>query len=136
MKKTGELRKFDEPLESEIQAEVENFRLFIESQEGKELLLHLAEVCARYKGQLPVIEQVLGSVILGRLYGWRVLRLVHGTTTWNKYEKELKISYKDVCEPSTKISRRNIGYRVAEEWGKFWDVVKNRLKVERKTELD
>ena len=87
---------------------------------------------ANYKGHCGALESALGALILGRHYGWRVLRMAHSPATYTKYEKILGVEFKEICPETTELSYRATGMKIAKKLNAFWDVVMGRKKVENK----
>ena len=97
-----------------------------------------AAICQRiaeFKGDSTVLEAALGSLILGQHFGYRGLRMIHNPSTYRKYERILGISFQDVVPERTHLSRKLTGIKIADELGKFWDIVMGRTKVAKKGEL-
>ena len=91
---------------------------------------------ANYRGPGTTLESALGALIIGRHYGWRVLRMMHSPSTYSKYEKLLGVEFKTVCPEDTDLSQRSIGMRVAVKLKSFWAVVMGREKVDNKGVLE
>ena len=94
-----------------------------------------ARICraiAEYQGTGTTLESALGALVLGQHYGSRALRMVHSPSTYRKYERVLGIKFEDLCPEYTPLSSRNVGLRVAERLGAFWDVVMGRKKTDKK----
>ncbi len=83
----------------------------------------------QFSGQVPELESAYGAYLVGQLYGWRVLRIVHGSATYNKYEKILGIKFTDVCPDRGVLSHRNKGLRFADSIQSFWKVATGKTKI-------
>lgn len=92
----------------------------------------VVEAIQRFRGQATVLESALGALIVGQHYGWRVLKIVHGNQTYNKYQDILGLKFQDVCPPDTELSRKSVGFKVAGQLKAFWAVVRGDTKVEDK----
>lgn len=86
----------------------------------------------KYKGSGTALESALGALVIGRHFGWRVLRMIHSPSTYRKYEEYLGLKFEEVCPEDTKHSNRNVGFEISKKIGSFWDVVMGRKKVEEK----
>jgi len=82
----------------------------------------------KFSGNLPTLESAVGAFIIGQMYGWRVLRIIHGSSTYNKYEKILGIKFSDVCPDKGVLARRSVGLRLAEHLESFWKVATGKVK--------
>ncbi|MCC5880723.1 MAG: hypothetical protein JJU03_12600 [Idiomarina sp.] len=96
----------------------------------------IEKVTKEFSGQINSLESAIGAIFIGQTYGWRVLRMIHSANTLKKYEKILGLKYEDICPEKTEHSKRNVGFRVAEQIGRYWDVVMGRHKVDRKADAD
>jgi hypothetical protein len=76
-----------------------------------------------YEGQIDVFESAVGALFVARLGGYDVLRLAHGSRTLRRYEKILKISFKQYTAERTDDSHRIIGIRRAEKFKQFWKAI-------------
>ena len=92
-----------------------------------------------FEGQYPTLESAIGALVLGQFVGWRVLRIIHGSNTYNKYEKILGIKFKNLCAPDTDgegiIARRNLGFRYAKKIKSYWKVATGKVKTSGKALL-
>lgn len=93
------------------------------------LIQHLQEATARHVGDITELEQAIGAVFVAKLYGWRVLRLIHNAKTVKKFERILGIHFQELCKDETMISDRSLAFSFTKTIGKFWDVVNSRIKV-------
>lgn len=90
----------------------------------------------KYNGNATTIESAAGAIVIGQLYGWRVLKMVHNPSTYRRYEKILGIRFEDVCPEETDLSSRNIGVKAAKKLRSFWAVVRGSIEVKRKGYLE
>lgn len=88
-----------------------------------------------YVGLTTVLESAIGALIIGKLYGWRVLRMVHSNKVYNQYEDILGIKFQDACPEYTELSDRNMGIHLAKKFGGFWKVFKGEVPSEGKGNL-
>lgn len=89
-----------------------------------------------YKGQMPSLSAALGAVAMGHVYGWRVLKIVHSPATLKKYEEIIGLKYDEICPDVTELSSRNVGFRLYQKIGAFWNVVLGKVKIENKSEAN
>ena len=86
----------------------------------------IQKLSKEYVGDLGVLESAVGAVLIAQLYGWKVLRMCHGSNAYAKYERMLGIKFKDECPETTDLSRKSLGLRSAEAIGNFWLVVQGK----------
>ncbi|MBL1142714.1 MAG: hypothetical protein HND53_11850 [Proteobacteria bacterium] len=88
-----------------------------------------------FNGVGTTLESAIGAFLIGQFYGWRILRLIHGSTTYNKYEEILKIKFNDVCPEEGILARRSYGYRLTQKLNSFWKVATGKVKTNGKNKL-
>lgn len=90
-----------------------------------------------YTGQMTTLESAIGALILGQLYGWRVLRIIHGSNTYIRYEKIFgeEFKFKDYCDDKGVLARRSVGMSLAESIKSFWKVATGKYKTDVDTKL-
>ena len=74
---------------AEARIELSALGNFITDKHGHDLSGRLQEAILEYHGDLTVLESALGAVIIAKTMGWQVLRLIHSTKTYAKYERLL-----------------------------------------------
>ena len=84
----------------------------------------IQKLSKEYVGDLGVLESALGAVLIAQMYGWKVLRMCHGSNAYAKYERMLGIKFKDECPERTELSRKSLGLWAADRIDDFWAVVK------------
>lgn len=96
----------------------------------------LMKRCEEFRGQIPTLSAAIGAIHIGNIYGWRVLKIIHSPATLKKYEAIIGMKYEEICPETTELSKRNVGYRVSQAVGAFWNVVLGKVKVENKNEAN
>lgn len=94
------------------------------------------KACAEYTGPSTRLSGAIGALVMGRMFGWRALRMMHNPATIRLYESVLGVDFKKDCPAETTLSKRSKGYRAWKDTGAYWDVVMGRRKVERKGDID
>ena len=90
-----------------------------------------------YLGQLKTLESAIGALIIGQLYGWRILRIIHGSNTYIRYEKIFgeEFKFKDYCDDKGVLARRSVGMSLADSIKSFWKVATGKHKTDIDTKL-
>lgn len=96
----------------------------------KELNDKIEELCENYHGQLDDLYQVVGMIVVGRLFGWRVMRLVSTRPNWHK-SAELFGDVKDWMPERGRFAHRSWGLKIADDLGKFWHIVRGTVKLDQ-----
>jgi len=83
-------------------------------------------------GNIETLESAIGCLFLCMYMGRRVMQIVHNPKTIANYEKLLGIKFKDLdfIQNTTELSERSIGYTLANDMQRFWDVVRGTAQVE------
>lgn len=87
----------------------------------------LVERAAVFKGNGHHLEAALGAYVLGQLYGWRVLNMLHGVQIMRRHEKVLGLDLRQALPDRTSLSDRVLGIRVADTLSSYWRVAKGEL---------
>lgn len=94
----------------------------------EELMKNIDEVSKNFKGQLDDLYLAVGMIVVGRLFGWRVIRLTASRSQWAraiKYFGDLKT----LMPERGKYAHRSVGLKIVDDVGKYWDVVKGVVSV-------
>ncbi len=105
-------------------------RLRNKKMTDSELLEYIDKIAAEYVGDISHLSSAIGAVMLGRVYGWRVIRIITSSKIYTRHQRILALEFKLVLPEETEISRKSIGYTIAKKLNKFWDVVNSKFKIE------
>lgn len=99
----------------------------------KELLERIDQVSGGFKGQLDDLYKVVGMIVMGRLFGWRVVRLVSTPGLWRK-ANQLFGDPKELMPERGKYAHKSIGLKIVDDFGEYWTVIKgiNPIPAEKK----
>lgn len=104
----------------------------------QELDKRIEELCETYHGSLEDLYRAVGMMVVGRYFGWRVMRLVSTRADWSN-------AIKMFGDPKTwmadreKFWHRSYGLHLADKIGRFWDVIKGTAPIpshDRKSTMD
>ncbi len=98
----------------------------------EKLAAHLNERIRAFRGNFDTLESALGALVIGRVAGWRVLRLVHSPQTYRRYESILGLEFQGTFPWSDELvmpergpyAKKSVGLKVTDALGNFWDMVK------------
>jgi len=107
----------------------------ISNDEAQELIQMVNKASLRFKGDLGELESAIGMLFMGRLYGWRVLVLIHNKRTIRKYEETLGIKAREYFPEEGPLVGKSVGYKIAQSLGKFWKVVSGEVKIEGRRDI-
>lgn len=98
----------------------------------EQLVAHIDSVSVSYKGNADVLIGAIGALMIGRVYGWRVLRIVIGSNSYTKYQRVLGVEFKSILKPTTEFSDKSLGFKLVLKLNNFWDVVKGVASIDPK----
>lgn len=93
---------------------------------------YIADVMKDYKGDIVDLSHAIGAARIGHHYGWRVLRLVISQVSYRKYQKILRLDFKESLPETTIYTEKSVGYQLVMKLNNFWDVVKGIATIDRK----
>lgn len=88
-----------------------------------ELMQKIEEVTANYKGDISHLYEAVGMIVIGRLFGWRVMRLVTPGRTWID-AKKLFGDPKDLMLEKERYYKKSVGAAAVDKMGNYWEVIK------------
>lgn len=89
----------------------------------KELNDKIDEVTKGYKGDISHLYEAVGMIVIGRLFGWRVMRLTSGRRVWSDATK-LFGDPKELMEEKGRYYEKSVGAAIVDKMGNYWEVVK------------
>lgn len=88
----------------------------------KELNAKIETVCTEFSGQLDDLYAVVGMIVVGRLFGWKVMRLVSRRGHWALAAK-LFGDPKTLMRERGVLAHKSVGLKICDECGKYWEVI-------------
>jgi hypothetical protein len=89
----------------------------------------IEQVCESFQGQFPDLFQMVGIVVVGRLFGWRVIRLVVPRRIWTM----LMRTFGDpkVWMPERgRLAYKSSGLKMVESMGDYWGFIRGSVRRE------
>lgn len=91
----------------------------------------IEQVCTEFHGQLDDLYKAVGMIVVGQLYGWKVMRLVSARSTWTTATK-LFGDPKTLMKDEGKLANKSYGLNAikkAEEVSQklYWEFVKGHI---------
>lgn len=87
-----------------------------------EMLKKIEEVSTNFVGQLDDLQAAVGMLAVGRLYGWRVTRLISSKRHWSVACK-LFGDLKELLPERGVLAHKSVGLAIVDKAGGYWDVV-------------
>lgn len=94
----------------------------------KELMAEIDKVSGEFKGQIDDLYTAIGMIVMGRFFGWRVLRLTSSRSQWTRATR-LFGDLKELMPERGKYAHKSMGLSIADKLGSYWDVVKGIVSV-------
>lgn len=88
----------------------------------EELKAKIESVCENYHGQFPDLFQMIGIVMVGRLFGWKVVRLVVPYRLWGLLNKWFG-DPKHWMPERGPLAYKSVGLKIVDQIGDYWGVI-------------
>ena len=99
-----------------------------------ELDIRIEQVCKEFKGQIPDLYQMVGIVIVGRMFGWRVVRLTASRSMWARVTRTFGDPKIWMPERGL-LAHKSCGLALVDKLGDYWNFINgNRSREELSTE--
>lgn len=86
------------------------------------------DASANYRGQMDDLYQAVGMLVVGRFYGWRVMRIAGTHANW-KTANAIFGDLKTLMKEREEFSHRSLGLDLADQVGKYWEIVRGVVKI-------
>lgn len=94
----------------------------------EELSEKVEQLAKEYKGQLDDLYAVVGMIVIGRHFGWKVIRLTSRRGHWALANK-LFGDVKKLLPERGLYAHRSVGLQIADTLGKFWEIVRGTVSL-------
>lgn len=94
----------------------------------EQLLDEIKKVSTGFHGQIDDLYKAVGMIIVGRLFGWKVMRLASPRSTWVK-ATELFGDPKLLMKDEEDLAYKSFGLHVCKEAKKYWEFVRGDLPI-------
>lgn len=88
-----------------------------------DLAISITRVCSMYNGQIDDLYSVVGMVVIGRLFGWRVVRLTARRGHWTLANR-LFGDFKVLMPERGPFACSSLGLYLVDKIGDFWEVIR------------
>ena len=82
----------------------------------------IEQVCKQFTGQIPDLYQMIGIVVAGRLFGWRVVRLTASRRIWMMVTRTFGDPKVWMPERGP-LAGKSVGLQIVDKLGDFWDFI-------------
>lgn len=95
-----------------------------EVMNDQEVIKKIEKVSAEFKGQLDDLQAAVGLILVGRLYGWRVLRLSASRRHWKVTCDLFGGDLKEILPERGVLAHKSLGLKIVDTGHDYWEVVK------------
>lgn len=88
----------------------------------EELNRRIETVCEQFRGQIPDLYHVVGVVVVGRLFGWRVVRLTTSRKIWSLTTR-LFGDPKEWMPERGRLAHKSVGLKLVDTLADYWDFI-------------
>lgn len=88
----------------------------------KELMEKIEEVTKDFHGQIDHLYEAVGMIVVGRLFGWKVMRLASSRRCWTTATK-LFGDPKELMREREEYWHKSFGLAVVDKMGDYWGVI-------------
>lgn len=88
----------------------------------EQLEKRIEEVSEQFKGQIPDLYQMVGILVVGRLFGWRVVRLTCSRRVWSLTTKWFG-DPKQYMPERGRLAYKSLGLALVDKLGDYWDFI-------------
>lgn len=99
---------------------------------NEDLESHVNNLMISFHGDLTLLADAIGALNLGKIYGWKVLRIIYSPLTYKKYENVIGLEFNKVLPETTNYSKRSYGFQIVQEANKYWQAVSGQFKIDSK----
>lgn len=89
----------------------------------QQLLDEIKKVSTGFHGQIDDLYKAVGMIIVGRLFGWKVMRLASPRSTWVKATK-LFGDPKLMMDDEGELAHKSFALNLIKDTTEFWDYVR------------
>jgi hypothetical protein len=100
-----------------------------------ELLKLIDRQAETFKGQITTLYQVVGIIVVGRLFGWRVVRLTIRPSVWRQIG-QLFGDPKELMPERGRLAHRSVGLKITDELGEYWSIIRGSTSREEISSTD
>jgi len=88
----------------------------------EQIIKMIEEVSTAFVGQLDDLQAAVGMLAVGRLYGWRVTRLISSRRHWAVACK-LFGDLKELLPERGVLAHKSVGLAIVDKAGGYWEVI-------------
>jgi hypothetical protein len=105
------------------------------SRQCQDFVKRVEGISIKFTGQFDELESALGMLAMGRLFGWKILVLIHNKRTLRHYEEILGIKVREEFPPEGPLAYKSPAFNFLKKVGNFWKGVSGETKIEERRTL-
>jgi len=95
----------------------------------EQIIKIINEKSADFHGQLDDLQVAVGMLAVGRLYGWRVTRLISSKRHWSVACK-LFGDLKELLPERGVLAHKSVGLAIVDKVGDYWGIIKGEVSLD------
>ncbi len=99
-----------------------------ELMNDEKLMKEIEKVSTEFHGQIDDLYKAVGMIIIGRLFGWKVMRLASPRSTWTM-ASQLFGDPKLLMKDEEKLAYKSFGLNVCKKADEYWEFVKGKRSI-------
>jgi hypothetical protein len=99
------------------------------------LVTHIDKRIKAYGGDLRVLTNAIGYLMIGRKFGWKPMLLMHDRKSIKKYEDILDFDSKESMPEVGPWADSSVAWKAVQKVSNFWKAVKGEIPNIRSTEI-
>lgn len=115
-------------------ASVDELLDIVHVRSDDDVKLLICQASLRFRGQVDDLFMAVGCLVVGRLMGWRVLRIALSGREYAKYQRILSLGtdsgefhFNQWVRDRERLAYKSFGLKLVDAAGDFWAAVKGRL---------
>lgn len=101
----------------------------------KQLVELIDNATEDFKGDLRLLSNAIGYLMIGRKFGWKPMLLMHDRKSIKSYEEILKFDSKVIMEEVGPFAYKSVAWKAVQKVANFWKAVKGEIPGIRSTEI-
>lgn len=95
----------------------------------EEMIEKIDKVCKEYRGDGSKLLMIVGMLVVGRLYGWKVIRLIAPRRLWSIACEQFG-DLKELLPEEGRLAYKSVGFTIITRVGQFWDVIRGESNID------
>lgn len=95
----------------------------------QDMIAKIDKVCNEFTGNGQDLVLIVGMVVVGRRFGWKVIRLIMTRRLWVLACAEFG-DLKDLLLERGDLAHKSVGLGIVDGLGRFWEVIRGQERLD------